>query len=120
MGTAFSPLSLLLVALGGAAGSVLRYAISHAGVVLFGTGFPWGTLAANILGSALIGVFGGLGQSGFAFPRGASTNRDAALPPYSALIPNCRISGPNSAQSFLICCSMASGPIGSTSNPTDS
>ncbi|MCA3359228.1 MAG: CrcB family protein [Roseomonas sp.] len=54
MGTAFSPLSLLLVALGGAAGSVLRYAVSHAGVVLFGTGFPWGTLAVNIIGSALV------------------------------------------------------------------
>ncbi|MFO0186827.1 MAG: fluoride efflux transporter FluC [Alphaproteobacteria bacterium] len=64
MGTAFSPLSLLLVALGGATGSVLRYAVSHAGVVLFGTGFPWGTLAVNIIGSALIGVFGALGISG--------------------------------------------------------
>jgi CrcB protein len=57
MGTAFSPLSLLLVALGGAAGSVLRYVVSHAGLVLFGTGFPWGTLAVNILGSALLGGF---------------------------------------------------------------
>ncbi|MBJ7252279.1 MAG: CrcB family protein [Acetobacteraceae bacterium] len=64
MGTAFSPLSLLLVALGGAAGSVLRYVVSHAGLVLFGAGFPWGTLAVNIVGSALIGVFGALGISG--------------------------------------------------------
>jgi fluoride exporter len=64
MGTAFSPLSLLLVALGGAAGSVLRYVVSHAGLVLFGAGFPWGTLAVNIIGSALIGVFGALGISG--------------------------------------------------------
>jgi CrcB protein len=36
MGAAFSPLSLVLVALGGAAGSLLRYVISHAGLVLFG------------------------------------------------------------------------------------
>ncbi|MFN8981102.1 MAG: CrcB family protein, partial [Alphaproteobacteria bacterium] len=54
MGTAFSPLSLVLVALGGAVGSVLRYVISHTGLVLFGAGFPWGTLAVNIIGSALI------------------------------------------------------------------
>ncbi|MGI9128784.1 MAG: fluoride efflux transporter CrcB [Roseomonas sp.] len=64
MNAAFSPLSLLLVALGGATGSVLRYAISHAGVMLFGAGFPWGTLAVNIIGSALIGVLGALGIAG--------------------------------------------------------
>jgi CrcB protein len=64
MGTAFSPLSLVLVALGGAVGSVLRYVISHAGLVLLGAGFPWGTLAVNIVGSALIGVFGALGIAG--------------------------------------------------------
>lgn len=64
MGAALSPLSLLLVAFGGAVGSVLRYLVSHAGVVLFGAGFPWGTLAVNIVGSALIGVCGALGVSG--------------------------------------------------------
>ena len=64
MVTAFSPLSLLLVAFGGATGSVLRYVVSHAGLVLFGASFPWGTLAVNIIGSALIGVFGALGISG--------------------------------------------------------
>ena len=35
MGAAFSPLSLVLVALGGAVGSVLRYVISHAGLYLW-------------------------------------------------------------------------------------
>lgn len=47
---------LLAVAAGGALGSVGRYA---AGVLmgrLFGTGFPWGTLTVNILGSLLMGL----------------------------------------------------------------
>jgi CrcB protein len=47
--------NLLAVALGGAAGSVLRYAV-QAG--LRGA-FPWGTLAVNLLGSLLIGVCAG-------------------------------------------------------------
>ncbi len=45
----------LLVALGGAVGSVLRYAIG--GVVSRGgsAAFPWGTLVVNVLGSFAIG-----------------------------------------------------------------
>jgi CrcB protein len=54
----------LLVAAGGAAGSVLRYLLSAAAVEAFGTGFPWGTLAVNLLGSAAIGVAGGMGLAG--------------------------------------------------------
>ncbi len=48
--------ALLAVAVGGAAGSVLRYVI---GVVLmrFSGAFPVGTLLVNVLGSLLIGVF---------------------------------------------------------------
>lgn len=46
---------LLVIALGGAAGSVLRYL---AGVFIPpAQGFPVGTLAVNVLGSFLIGVF---------------------------------------------------------------
>ncbi len=57
-----SPLvASLNVAVGGAAGSVLRY---HAGRVvgqLAGTGnaFPWGTLAVNIIGSLAMGALVG-------------------------------------------------------------
>ncbi len=40
---------LLLVALGGAAGSVLRHLLSAA------VGFPWGTLMVNVIGSFTIG-----------------------------------------------------------------
>lgn len=60
MSSAFSPLALALVALGGALGSVARYVVSVQGVLRFGTNFPWGTLAVNVLGSAAIGVLGAL------------------------------------------------------------
>lgn len=46
---------LFLVATGGAIGALLRYAISGLAYRLFGTGFPWGTLSANLLGCFLIG-----------------------------------------------------------------
>ena len=55
---------LLLVAAGGAAGSVARYLLSMVAVAHLGAGFPWGTLAVNILGSAAIGVAAGLGLQG--------------------------------------------------------
>lgn len=55
---------LLLVAAGGAAGSVLRHLVSMLAVTQFGVGFPWGTLAVNVLGSAAIGVAAGLGLQG--------------------------------------------------------
>lgn len=43
------------VALGGALGSVLRYAVALAGLRLFGPGFPVGTLAVNVIGSLAMG-----------------------------------------------------------------
>jgi CrcB protein len=55
-----TPLSLALVALGGAVGSVLRYLVSVQSVLWFGLHFPWGTLAVNVIGSAAIGVLGAL------------------------------------------------------------
>ena len=56
--------SLLLVAGGGALGSVLRYCVSVLAIEMLGTAFPWGTLAVNVLGSAAIGALGGLGVAG--------------------------------------------------------
>lgn len=47
----------LLAAAGGAIGSAARYLVSITTVQLFGHGFPWGTLAVNIAGSFLMGLF---------------------------------------------------------------
>ena len=50
----FSTLSF--VAAGGAIGACLRFLISELCLVLFGRGFPYGTLTVNILGSFLMGA----------------------------------------------------------------
>ena len=48
---------LLLIAAGGAAGSVLRYLIGGRVQHFAAHGFPVGTLAVNVLGCFLIGIF---------------------------------------------------------------
>ncbi|WP_439550340.1 fluoride efflux transporter FluC [Falsiroseomonas sp.] len=57
-------LDVLLVAIGGATGSVLRYWLSTLAMTHLGTAFPWGTLGVNIAGSAAIGIAAGLGLQG--------------------------------------------------------
>jgi CrcB protein len=52
--------ALLAVALGAAAGGVLRFVVSELFVQRFGAGFPYGTLFINVSGSFLIGVVAGL------------------------------------------------------------
>jgi CrcB protein len=49
-------LPILLVALGGALGSVARYLTGVLATRLFGPAFPWGTLIVNIVGSFAIGL----------------------------------------------------------------
>lgn len=49
-------MNVLLVAVGGAIGSVLRYLVGVLTLRQFGPGFPWGTLAVNIVGSLAIGI----------------------------------------------------------------
>lgn len=71
MSGAFSPALLGLVAAGGAAGSVLRYAVGIWCAGWFGTHLPWGTLAVNLLGSAAIGLLGGVMLGGLTFPQEA-------------------------------------------------
>lgn len=44
------------VAAGGAIGSVLRYLVSLGVHGMLGRGFPWGTLAVNVLGCFVMGV----------------------------------------------------------------
>ena len=48
--------TIAIVALGGAFGAVARYGVNISAVQVFGHGFPWGTLLANIIGSFLMGV----------------------------------------------------------------
>jgi len=45
----------LAVMAGGALGCLCRYVLIEIFYLLFGRGFPWGTLSANVLGSFLIG-----------------------------------------------------------------
>ena len=49
-------MNLLLVAFGGAAGSVLRYLVGVWTLRAFGPNFPWGTITVNIIGSFVIGL----------------------------------------------------------------
>ena len=53
-------LAILLVFVGGAAGSMWRYWWSGLVAQRFGETFPFGTLVVNIVGSTMIGVFSGL------------------------------------------------------------
>jgi len=53
-------IAYLWVALGGALGSVGRYWLNGLVCDKFGATFPFGTLAINVTGSFLIGIFAGL------------------------------------------------------------
>ena len=47
---------VMMVALGGALGAVARYGLTVGMQNWLGTGFPWGTLLVNVVGSFLLGV----------------------------------------------------------------
>lgn len=51
---------LLLIAVGGAGGALLRYVLSGLAYRLLGETFPWGTLVVNTIGCFLIGLLWGL------------------------------------------------------------
>ena len=55
-------MAYVYVALGGALGAVIRYFVQSNAQVWFGKGFPFGTLAVNVLGSFLLGLFYALMQ----------------------------------------------------------
>lgn len=64
------------IAIAGALGALSRWGISLAGYALFGTGFAWGTLIANVLGCFLMGFlmhFGWIGDRLSADARTAMT-----------------------------------------------
>ncbi len=46
----------LAIAAGGALGALMRFWVSTAVYGWLGRGFPWGTLAVNVLGSLVMGV----------------------------------------------------------------
>ena len=48
-------MSIISIAIGGAAGSLCRYGMSNGIYLLLGRSFPYGTLAVNILGSFIMG-----------------------------------------------------------------
>lgn len=51
--------SLLLVMAGGAIGAGLRFELGRAVPPAWGSGFPWGTLAVNLLGGFAMGMLAG-------------------------------------------------------------
>ena len=53
--------NLLLVVVGGGIGSGARYLVSTFVLSRWGTGFPWGTLTVNVVGSFLLGAIMQLG-----------------------------------------------------------
>lgn len=46
---------VLMAAMGGAVGAAGRYLVGVGALRLIGTGFPWGTLIVNIVGSFIMG-----------------------------------------------------------------
>jgi len=52
--------TLVMVAIGGAAGAVTRYLVDGWVLDRTGAGFPWGTLAINVSGSFVIGILAAL------------------------------------------------------------
>jgi fluoride exporter len=61
---------IILLAAGGALGTVSRYAVSTAATRFFGPGFPVGTLLVNMLGCALLGFLMYLGLNSHMIPAG--------------------------------------------------
>jgi CrcB protein len=53
-------LGFLVVFLGSGAGGMLRHGVGIVALRLMGPTFPWGTLAINVVGSALMGMMIGL------------------------------------------------------------
>lgn len=67
-------MNYLLVVIGSALGGMARYALSGAIARRIGETFPWGTLAVNVTGSFVIGIFAALTARGGIY-HGATTPR---------------------------------------------
>jgi CrcB protein len=64
-----------VIFLGGGIGSVLRHGMNILCVRLFGSQFPWGTFAVNLIGSFVIGLLAAF----FAFRAGAAWTQPTRL-----------------------------------------
>lgn len=60
----------LWIAAGGALGSVARFALAAGITHRVGEGFPWGTLAVNVIGCFVIGFFATVGDEAGRWPVG--------------------------------------------------
>ncbi len=52
--------AMIVAGLGGFVGTCGRYLTGVAAKRMFGTGYPWGTFAVNVIGCFIIGLFFGL------------------------------------------------------------
>jgi CrcB protein len=60
-------MNFLIVFLGAGVGGALRHGVNTLGMRLLGTGFPYGTLTVNIVGSLVMGLLAGwFAQKGMA------------------------------------------------------
>jgi len=55
--------NVLAIAIGSICGALLRYAIYVSSIKLLDSQFPWGTLAANLIGCFLMGLLIGSGKA---------------------------------------------------------
>ncbi len=55
-------MNIILVGIGGALGSILRYLTNHLVGTIIQSSFPYATFAVNILGSLAIGIIFGLAE----------------------------------------------------------
>ena len=63
----------IALALAGGLGTVARAGVTTVAARLFGTGFPWGTIAVNALGALAFGVIVGATRSRVTLPQGIET-----------------------------------------------
>jgi CrcB protein len=63
----------IALALAGGLGTVARACVTTVATRLFGTGFPWGTIAVNALGALAFGVVVGATRSRVTLPQGIET-----------------------------------------------